>query len=108
MPDVPPGNNADCQRHSLSTSSAALWLVKASCITCTKPSTERSALGASASASRCAADEAARTAADEAAREILRRQFLLPLVAAGHEDIKVKVTLAAPPPPSTPDSDAKD
>lgn len=52
----------------------------------------------------CSADT---VSADEAAREILRRQFLLPLVAAGHDDIKVKVTFAAPPPTSasTPDQD---
>jgi hypothetical protein len=56
----------------------------------------------------CAADEDTRTAADEAAREVLRRQVLLPLLDAGHGDIKVKVTFAAPPPTSTPDTDAKD
>jgi len=54
----------------------------------------------------CGTDDA--VTADEAAREILRRQFLLPLVAAGHEDIKVKVTFAAPPPTSTPQTDVKE
>lgn len=64
-----------------------------------------------AGAARCAADEDDRAAADEAAREVVRRQFLLPLVESGHSDIKVKVTFAAPPPtssPDTPDTDAKD
>jgi hypothetical protein len=64
-----------------------------------------------AGAARCVADEDDRTAADEAAREVVRRQFLLPLVESGHSDIKVKVTFAAPPPtssPDIPDTDAKD
>ena len=39
--------------------------------------------------------------ADEAARDAVQRMFLLPLVAAGHEDARVKVTFAAPPPTST-------
>jgi hypothetical protein len=47
----------------------------------------------------CSADT---VSADEAAREILRRHILLPLVAAGHDDIKVKVTFAALPPTSAP------
>jgi hypothetical protein len=46
--------------------------------------------------------------ADEAARDAVQRMFLLPLIAAGHDDAKVKVTFAAPPPKSASDTDAKD
>jgi hypothetical protein len=40
--------------------------------------------------------------ADEAARDAVQRMFLLPLLAAGHDDAKVKVTFVAPPPKSAP------
>jgi len=39
--------------------------------------------------------------ADEAARDAVQRMFLLPLLAAGHEDARVKVTFAGPPSTST-------
>jgi hypothetical protein len=40
--------------------------------------------------------------ADEAARDAVQRMFLLPLLVAGHADVKVKVTFAGPAPTSAP------
>jgi hypothetical protein len=45
-----------------------------------------------------AASEAMAELADTAARDAIRRLFLMPLIAAGHEEVQVKVTFVAPPP----------
>jgi hypothetical protein len=58
--------------------------------------------GAAVAAPDAMPDAAIARLADEAAREAVQRMFLLPLIVAGHEDVKVKVTFAGPAPTSAP------